>query len=178
MYLESYGQLTCCLASVSSAISVSPISHTTSGDSKNETNEIELSIEVATLLETESQKSNLMEGSIPKFSEPTAPLISSTKGYDWALLELSEASVVQANEAFWKNESLSNLALPHQLASKPTAATDVVAIKGYSGISKGILSSSTTMMKLAQSGKFHEVWTVRFDSPLGKSEPLFLNLII
>lgn len=76
---------------------------------------------------------------------------------------------MEANEAASKDKSLNGLALPQRLAPKPTKDTEIVAIKGCSGLSKGILSPSMTMMKLPHSSKFHKVWIVRLDGPLGKS---------
>ncbi|KAH8653129.1 hypothetical protein BGZ60DRAFT_419593 [Tricladium varicosporioides] len=52
----------------------------------------------------------------------------------------------------------------------PITATEVVAVKGYSGISRGILSPSTTMMRLTPSSKFKKVLTVRFDDVLAKGD--------
>lgn len=79
---------------------------------------------------------------------------------------------MEADEVISKNKLFNGLALPQRLASKPTQDTDIVAIKGRSGLSKGVLSPSMTMMKLPLSSKFHEVWMVRLDGPLGKFSEL------
>jgi hypothetical protein len=44
----------------------------------------------------------------------------------------------------------------------------IVALRGHSVISRGSISSSTTMMRLPHDIRFQEVWTVRLDSPLSK----------
>ncbi|KAH6664905.1 hypothetical protein B0J14DRAFT_681363 [Halenospora varia] len=148
-------------ASISSAASVSRISSTASVETKIEASKIPPSLNP-----DDTNKGNDMVT-----VKLARPFIKSTPAeHNWALVELSQTSVLEAEEAFSKNESFRELALPQRIAAKPTTDTEVVAIKGYSGISRGTLSFGTSMMKLPHSSKFHEVWAVRFDGALVKGD--------
>ena len=89
---------------------------------------------------------------------------------DWALVEFSKASVERSQVAISKVGLLQYVALPTRFESIPENGAEVVVVKGYSGISRGSISSSTTLMKLQPRGTFQEVWTVRLDGDgkLGK----------
>ncbi|KAF8859609.1 hypothetical protein BDZ45DRAFT_353474 [Acephala macrosclerotiorum] len=158
-------------ASVSTAPSISRISSTTSGSSESERGISSSIIEIDTTHGGQSPESSPIPRSSAEPTEVSKPFATSTEaGQDWALIELSETSVLEAKNAVLKDNSLNGLALPQRLASKPTKDTSIVAIKGCSGLSKGILSPSMTMMKLPHSRKFHEVWIVRLDGPLAQGD--------
>jgi hypothetical protein len=106
---------------------------------------------------------------LPDVRQPISSVSRIDLAHDWALVELSEASVLRAQAAISKDALLQNMVLPTRSKSI-TADTDVMVIKGYSSISKGSISSSTTMMRLQPRASFQEVWTVRLtgDGSLGK----------
>jgi hypothetical protein len=86
---------------------------------------------------------------------------------------------MQAQPAIRKDSLLENILLPTLFTnSPPRNEREIVAIKGFSGISRGSISSSTTMMRLQPRGTFQEVWTVRLDddNTLGRHPKPFSNL--
>ena len=96
---------------------------------------------------------------------------------DWAPVELSETSVLQAQAAVSKDSLLRYVVLPTRFVScTPRNDTEIVAIKGCRGISKGGISYSTTMMRLHPRVTFQEAWAVRLDGPLGRCSKPFGNL--
>lgn len=88
-------------------------------------------------------------------------------GLDWALIWLSQPTISNIGMNS-KSRSLENVVLPRRVVPNLEKEADIVVVTGYSGIVKGKISLSTTMMRLSQRSKFQEVWTVRLDSTLGK----------
>ncbi|KAF4628633.1 hypothetical protein G7Y89_g9517 [Cudoniella acicularis] len=67
---------------------------------------------------------------------------------------INDSSIPMTNKV-----AMVSMALPRRVVMKLEKAVAVVAIKGYSGISRGSISSGVTMMKLPYDNTFQEVWT-------------------
>ncbi|KUJ20175.1 uncharacterized protein LY89DRAFT_473235 [Mollisia scopiformis] len=149
-------------ASVSTAASVSRISSTISGSSDKAHVSIPSSMGAA--LSYNGEEPSKSTTTITEFTIPFAT--STQRGHDWALFELSQESVREAKKALEGNSLFAIFNVPQHLASMPSKDTEIIAAKGGSGVSRGVLSPSSTMMKSERSCNFQEVWTVRFNSPL------------
>lgn len=143
---------------------------TNSTSSRTESKNVSSHIETVFLYNEESKIANPTFQGLTKLGHlSTSSILGTQLGLDWALIELSEISSLNARNTIAKNELLKNVVVPRRIVSRLERDAAIVAIKGYSGISRGSISSSTTMMRLSHRSTFQEVWTVRLDSPLGKS---------
>jgi hypothetical protein len=95
-------------------------------------------------------------------------IMDSHLGFDWALISLDENGIEDARKASLKATLLKNIVLPKRVMPRIERDAAIVALRGHSVISRGSISSSTTMMRLPHDIRFQEVWTVRLDSPLSK----------
>jgi hypothetical protein len=85
-------------------------------------------------------------------------------GLDWALIELSDRVIARLLE----HETFPNFALPRRYVDVVNKDEEVIVVNGYSGVLRGTLSSSPTMIRLPQSNNFQEVWAIRISNALGK----------
>jgi hypothetical protein len=154
----NYGLASMSLASLSRSNSVA------STNSGYETSIASRNADQITTYSKEAQNNAIVfeidETRCPRY-EPISSVSKTDLARDWALVELTEASVLRARAAISKDVLFQDIILPTRFQSIPANDTEVMVIKGYSGISKGRLSSSSTMMRLQPRGTFQEVWTVR-----------------
>lgn len=59
---------------------------------------------------------------------------------------------------------------PQQCATSLEREASVIAINGFSGPLRGVISPNSSMMRLPGSRTFQELWTVRLSNALGKSD--------
>jgi hypothetical protein len=95
-------------------------------------------------------------------------------GYDWALIELSEQNIRDTVPVPSKVDGLRDVAFPQRITPTIPKESAVLVLSGFSRVLKGIISSSTLMMRLPHSSTFQEMWTVRLFSPLGKSQGFYV----
>lgn len=114
------------------------------------------------------ENTNITPTSPTKVMRPTESSISGSQlGLDWALIQLSQPTISNIGTNS-RSRSLENVVLPRRVVPSLENEADIVVVTGYSGIVKGKISLSTTMMRLSQRSKFQEVWTVRLDNTLGR----------
>jgi hypothetical protein len=89
-------------------------------------------------------------------------------GYDWALIELLEQNIPDIAPVTSMVEALGTVGLPQRVVPAILKESSVLVLSGFSGVLKGLISSSAVMMRLPHSSVFQELWTVRLFSPLGK----------
>jgi hypothetical protein len=83
---------------------------------------------------------------------------------DWALIEISEPKFTTTTAL-----TIINGVNPLMEAHHKPIQTEVFAATGSSGALKGQLSPMPTYMALPPNSTFREVWSVRFDGPLGET---------
>jgi hypothetical protein len=161
------------MSSIPSTLSRSETSNTTSSRTNSEEpseNIAPASTNFVLLNAEEAYTSNSTRVNIKLGVLSASSMLGDNLGFDWALIELSEATVQTAQNAIARTRQLRNLPLPQQ-GQTPVSHLEreamVVTIKGYSGISWGKISPSTTMMKLSHDSSFQEVWTIRLEGSVG-----------
>jgi hypothetical protein len=132
---------------------------------------------IAVLCNRNINCTDLTSQSRPSLGELSVSSIIGTQlGHNWALIELSDKGLLDARSALPCGGIPKGIALRKRIVPSLENAAAVVAIKGYSGISRGTISASTTKMRLPHSNLFQEVWTVRLDNAIGKSRNI--NLLV
>ena len=99
-------------------------------------------------------------------------------GRDWALIAFDENGLEEAQSGGLKAALLENIVLPKSVVAHLERDASIVALRGHGVISRGSISSSTTMMRLPHDNHFQELWTVRLDSPLSKLRKENLSIVL
>jgi hypothetical protein len=89
------------------------------------------------------------------------------------LIALNDNALREVQARSLKAGLFENIVLPKRVVPRLERDAAIVALRGHGVISRGSISSSTTMMRLPHDNRFQELWTVRLDSSLSKLKRKF-----